>query len=166
MPRNALLAVLLLALSLGGCGGGSSPTEGTVASLQFSLSTTLTNTAGIATIQDAQVRLDNAVKMDSCPRGATEPQYDANGKVIGFDCVFKGAATVTLSAADRIGSGSHTLLFFISQQTTNHSPSPYRISAFTIQITDIQGKPVKTISLPAQSGNLASGQALSYTFTI
>src|SRR3954466_6774101 len=119
MTRNALLASILLALALGGCGGGSSPTEGPTAPLQFSFSTSLSNTSGIATIQDAQVRLDNAVKMDSCPPGETEPQYDANGKVIGFACVFKGAATVTLSAADRIGSGNHTLLFFISQHTTN-----------------------------------------------
>jgi hypothetical protein len=164
--KTALLTATLLALLIAGCRGGSSPTEGIAGTYRFSFSTSLSNTSGAPTIQNAQVRLDNAVKMDSCPPGDTENDYDENGNLVAVVCIAPGTATVALHSADKIGAGNHTLLFFMAQQIGNFSPSPYRVMAFSMQITDANGKVVKTITLPAESGSLIDGQAIAYTFSI
>jgi hypothetical protein len=164
--RYAWLAAALLALVMAGCHGGSTPTEGLTGSFKFSFSTVMSNTSGVASIEHAQSFVDNVPVADSCPPQNQESEYDANGNVVSILCTAPKLATVTFSAAKQIGTGNHTLRFVISQQTTDRSPSPYKVSAFNLLVTDANGKFVKTISMQTQTAGLAAGQAIVYTFTI
>lgn len=164
--RYAWLATALLALGMAGCHGGSSPTEGLTGSFRFSFSTELSNTSRVASIGDAQVFVDKVVVADSCPPAALENQYDVNGNVVSIHCIAPRTAQVTFSAANRIEPGSHTLRFLIVEHSTDRSPSPYKVAAFNLLVTDANGKFVKTLSLQTQTAGLAAGQAIVYTFTI
>jgi len=164
--RYAWLAAALVALGMAGCHGGSLPTEGLTGSFKFSFSTVMSNTSGVASIEHAQTFVDNVPVADSCPPKDQESEYDANGNVVSILCAAPKMAIVNFSAVNQIGPGNHTLRFAISQQTTNSSPSPYRVAAFHFVVTDASGALVKDISLPTQTGNLAAGQAIVYTITI
>jgi len=168
-----LAAALLAAFGLTGC-NSRSPTEpagppvpaGLSGPDKYSLTTTLANTSGTATLDDGQILIDNVVVEDSCPNADLELQFDGDGNIIGSFCTAGPSNSVYLSAAGNIGPGSHTMRFFISEQTTAYSPTPYTVAAFTIEVRDASGKLLKSINLPAQTANLKVGDSMSYLFTI
>ncbi len=171
--RAFLAAVFLGAFGLTGC-NSRSPTEpagppvpvGLSGPDKYSLTTTMTNTSGAATLSDGQILIDNVVVADSCPNADLNPEVDGDGNIIGYFCT-KGASTsAILSAAGAIGPGSHTLRFFISEQTTAYAPTPYTVAAFTIGVRDTTGKLLKSVNLPAQTANLKVGDSMIYLFTI
>jgi hypothetical protein len=173
MRLNGILlaATLLPALVMAACGHARSITEPAsparlTGPYTFSLSTSLSNTSGAPTINDAQILIDNNVEADSCPPGDLEQLTDPDGNVIGASCIAPGTSAVTLSATGNIGPGSHSLLVFISQQSTGFSPTPYSVKAFTFQVTDATGHLIKSVNLPAQTASLAVGQSIAYTFTL
>jgi hypothetical protein len=167
--RIFLAATALAALGLAGCHSLRTPTEpppleGLTGPYSFSLSTTIRNSAGAATLVNGQILIDNFVVAESCPQEDLFPQLDPDGNVIGFLCYAPATSRATLSVNGHIGPGSHTILFFISDQILDHAP--YTVMAFTFQVKDGQGNPIKSISLPTQSGDLASGQSIVYQITI
>ncbi len=161
-----LAASFLAAFSLTGC-NHLSPTEpsdgGLSGSDMYSLAATLTNTSGAPNVDEVQTIIDGHIVSDSC--SSFDPQYDGDGNVIAYTCTDGSSASLTLTAAGSIGPGSHTLRFFISQ-TSGPSHSTYTMGSFTIEVRDANGKPLKSISLPAQTANLESGASITYTFTI
>lgn len=161
--RIFLAATALAALGLAGCNTLKSltePPDGLTGIYTFSLSTTMSNSTGAPTILDAQLLIDNNVEADSCPPEDVYPETDPDGNVTYF-CNAPAVAAVNLSASDHIGPGTHTLLFFISGETSR-SPTPYTVQAFTIQVFDPGGHLSKSISLPAQSGH----ESIVYQITI
>lgn len=167
--RFFLTATLLAALGMAGCNGLRSLTEppddvGLTGPYTFSLSTSLRNTAGDATVIDAQILIDDVVVADSCPPLDEVPQTDGDGNVTDF-CEAPAAAAVNLGTGGHIGPGLHTVLFFISSQTSS-APTPYTVAAFNIQVNDAKGNPLKTLSLPAQSASLRAGQSIVYQISI
>jgi hypothetical protein len=76
---------------------------------------------------------------------------DSDGNITYF-CNSPAVATVDLSTSGHIGPGVHTLLFFMSSETSR-SPTPYTVKAFTIQVFDPAGHLSKSIDLPTQEGN-------------
>jgi hypothetical protein len=170
MRRNRifLAATLLAALGMTGCNGLRSltepPDDGLTGPYTFSLSTNLSNSTGTPTVIDAQILIDNVVVADSCPQQDEFPQTDGDGNVTYF-CEAPASAEVNLGTGGHIGPGMHTVLFFISSQTAS-APTPYTVAAFSIQVNDAQGKPLKTLSLPAQSAALRAGQSIVYEIVI
>lgn len=166
--RIFLAATALAALGLAGCNAlrtlTEPPDDGLTGPYTFSLSTTMSNSAGATTLVDAQVLIDNNVVVDSCPPEDLSPQTDPDGNVLNYFCYAPATDEVSLSTGGHIGPGSHTMLFFISQQIVDRAP--YTVMAFTFQVKDAQGNPIKSISLPTQSGTLASGQSIVYQITI
>ncbi|HEY0555507.1 MAG TPA: hypothetical protein VGG20_14695 [Thermoanaerobaculia bacterium] len=164
-----LAAGFLAAFGLAGCNGLRSLTEppddeGLTGPYTFSLSTNLSNTAGTPTIIDAQILIDNIVVADSCPQQDEGSQTDGDGNITYF-CEAPASAEVDLGTGGHIGPGMHTVLFFISSQTAS-APTPYTVMAFSIQVNDAQGNPLKTLSLPAQSASLRAGQSIVYQISI
>ena len=166
--RIFLAATALAALCLTGCNAlrtlTEPPDDGLTGPYTFSLSTTMSNSMGAPTLVDAQILIDNNVVADSCPPEDLSPQTDPDGNVLDYFCNGPTTAEATLSASGHIGPGGHTLLFFISQQIENRAP--YTVMAFTFQVEDAQGNPIKSISLPTESGTLASGQSIVYQIAI
>jgi hypothetical protein len=161
--------ITLAILCTAGCGNLRSLTEppvGLTGPYTFNLTASLSNSSGSPTIDDAQILIDDNVEADSCPQDDLVPQTDGDGNVTSYVCEAPSTSAASLSAAGHIGPGGHRLLFFISQQETNYTPTPYTVAAFTITVNDASGRLLKTISLPAESGNLAVGQSLVYMFTI
>jgi hypothetical protein len=163
-----LAAILPPAFGMAGCNGLRSltePPDGLTGPYIFSMSTSLSNTAGTPTLLDAQLVIDRNNLADSCPQQYIVAQPDSDGNIT-FDCQAPAVSAVTLSWEGKIGGGTHTILFFISSQTTGASPSPYTVAAFTFQVRDAQGNLIKSIRLPTQSGNFANGQSIVYTITL
>jgi len=171
LNRIFFAATLLPALGIAGCNHARSMTEppspvALTGPYTFSMSTSLSNTSGAATIGDAEILIDNNVVADSCPPGDLEQNTDPEGNVLSASCIAPGVSAVTLSAMGNIGPGNHSLLVFISQQATSLAPSPYAVKAFTFRVSDATGHLIKSISLPAQSANLAVGQSIVYEISI
>lgn len=170
MRRNKLFlaTTFLAAFGLAGCNAlrtlTEPPDDGLTGPYTFSLSTSLSNTAGVPTVIDAQILIDNVVVADSCPQQNEFPQTDGDGNVTYF-CEAPASAAVNLGTGGHIGPGLHTVLFFISSQTTS-TPVPYTVMAFSIQVNDAQGNPLKTLNLPAQSASLRAGQSIVYQISI
>jgi len=171
MQRNQLFlaATLLAAFGLAGCNALRTLTEppdgGLTGPYTFSLSTNLSNTAGVPTVIDAQILIDNVVVADSCPQQDEFPQTDGDGNITYF-CEAPASGAVNLGTGGHIGPGMHTIRFFISSQTGGNTPTPYIVMAFSIQVNDAQGNPLKTLSLPAQSASLRAGQSIVYEISI
>jgi hypothetical protein len=158
-----LAAAALAALGLAGCNTLKSltePPDGLTGIYTFSLSTTMSNSAGASTILDAQLLIDNNVVADSCPEEYVYPQTDPDGNVT-YYCNAPAVATVDLSTSGHIGPGMHTLWFFMSSETSR-SPTPYTVTAFTLQVFDPSGHLSKSISLPTQAGH----ESIVYQITI
>jgi len=160
-----LAAAFLAAFGLTGCnllsptdpGGGLSGPD------RYSLTTTMTNTPGVANLDEVQIYIDGNIVMDSCSN--FDPQYDSDGNIVSDLCIDGSFASMTLSAAGSIGPGSHSMGFFISQ-TTGPSHGTYTVAAFTIEVRDANGALLKSISLPAQTASLGTGGSIRYAFSI
>jgi hypothetical protein len=139
--RKAVPALALAALCVVGCHSGS-PTS--TSSFQVVVQAGLANTALMPTILDAQLVFDGSLVQDL-------PQSPA-------------ASLVTLSASGGVNSGAHTVQFIIANQTT--TPNNYTVTTPSIEVLDAAGNFVKTITLPVQSGSLATGQGFTYQFTL
>jgi uncharacterized protein YceK len=160
--RIFLAATALAALGLAGCDTLKSltePPDGLTGLYTFTLSTTMSNSAGAATILDAQLLIDNNVVADSCPEEYVYPVIDSDGNVT-YSCNAPAVATADLSASGHIGPGMHTLWFFMSSETARSQP--YTVKAFTIQVFDPSGHLSKSIDLPTQS----AGESITYQITI
>ena len=139
--KQASLAVMLAASSVLGCSNGS-PTSSS--GFQLAINVPVANTAMASTIQQAQLLVDGATAGINSP---TAP-----------------AASVVLNVTGTATAGSHTLAFLIVMQTS--TPNNYTVTAPTIQVFDLNAKPLKTITLPTQSATLATGGMISYSFSL
>jgi|GEM_PF-4933514 len=171
LNRLLLAATCLAAFGLAGCDALRSltePPDGLTGPFTFSFSTTLSNTSGAATILEAQVIIDNDVVADSCPPEDLFPETDADGNILSYSCSAPAVATVAFSPGGHIGPGTHRVRFFLNSQTTTSTPTSYAVMAFTLQVNDAKGNPLKSISLPAQTGRIGStGQdSIDYTITL
>lgn len=162
--RAFLAASFLAAFSLTGC-NLLSPTEpgGDLSGPdRYRLTTTMTNTSGVANLDEVQIFIDGNMVMDSCSN--FDPQYDNNDNV-SYLCTDGSVASLSLSAAGSIGPGSHSMGFSITQ-TSGPSNGIYTVAAFTIEVRDANGALLKSISLPAQTASLGTGGSIKYSFTI
>src|SRR5262249_50756871 len=104
----AISLVLLMACSGGSGHGATGPTSpGNV--VMYSLSTSLTNNTGAATIVDAQIIVDKVVVYDSCPPSEEDPQLGPDGTILDFICDAPAVSRVPLMASGPINTGPHTL---------------------------------------------------------
>jgi hypothetical protein len=162
----ALLAAGLSAFCTGGCGsggGGSGPTMPGGPDT-YTLSAAMKSVSGDLTIGEVTIRLDGFTVADSCLR-YLEPIYDAAGDVIGYGCGAPASAAVSFSAGGSIGPGSHTLTFFMVAQAVA-PPTTYTVPAFNLVVKGPDGKPLKTISLPAQTASIGDGGSIVYGFSL
>lgn len=139
--RKVVPALALAALSVLGCHSGSPTSTSTFVII---VQAGLANTALTPTILDAQLVFDGSLVQDL-------PQSPA-------------AALVTLSASGGVNAGAHTVQFVIASQTT--TPNNYTVTAPSVTVEDAGGNFIKTITLPVQSGSLATGQSFTYQFTL
>jgi hypothetical protein len=154
-PSSLRLSSPLFCLILAACGGHSPTSPGPTDS--YSLSTSLTNNTGAATIVDAQIIIDKVVVYDSCPPQYQSPTLDTNGDPDGFVCVAPPVASVPLVSSGAIGPGNHQLIMLLSQISPNAQLNPYTMAAFNIVIHSPTGALLKTISLPSQTATLGPG---------
>ncbi len=138
--KHAFLALPVAALCALGCGG--SPTSSK--SFQLSITATVSNTAMQATIQDTQLLVDGATTEDVT--------------------VLTPLASVPFTVTGNAGSGGHTLAVLIAKQTT--TPNSYTVTTPIVQVFDANGKFVRNIQLTTQTASLATGQSISYTFSL
>jgi hypothetical protein len=167
LEKLYLAATLMAAFALSGCKALehlTGPDDGLTGPDTFSLTTNMSNSTGDATILDAQILIDNNVVADSCPAGDDFPDFDPDGNQVGSSCSAPAVPTATLSTAGHIGPGTHTMRFFMSSETTTRAP--YTVLPFTVRVIDQNGVHLPDINLPGQSGTLASGGSIVYSFTI
>lgn len=157
--QQAWLATILAALCVAGCnGGGPTAPKGPDT---FTLRATMSDTDGAATMVEAVVNLDSQTVADSCASRRTI--YDSDGNFLEEICDSPAVSTYTFAGGGGIAPGTHALSFFVSSQTTGR-PVTYTVSPFDVLIYDQNGKPLKTVSLPAQTATLPLGHAMTYTF--
>jgi hypothetical protein len=140
--KQASLAIMLAASCALGCGSGSSPT--TTSGFQLAINIGVANTSMAPTIQQAQLLVDGATAVVDQP---TAP-----------------AASVTLNVTGTATAGPHTVAVLIVMQTS--SPNSYTVTTPSIQVFDLNAKLLKTIQLPTQTAVLATGQTISYSFSL
>jgi hypothetical protein len=168
--RQAFLLAALSAVSAGalaGCGSKSPSEPPSVLSGtdRFSLGATLVDGSGQKTLGWVQLSIDHVVEADSCSPGALDAVYDSNGNATDYFCTAPSFSSVQLSANDHIAPGSHILRVSILQQSAN-AYHAYTVNAFSILISDANGKPIKMIQIPAQTATLTAGQELDYSFSV
>jgi hypothetical protein len=159
----ALFAAGLSTLCMGGCGSGSGGPTMPGGPDTYTLSAAMKSVSGDPTIGDVTIRLDGFTVADSCLR-YLEPIYDADGNVIGYACGAPASASASFSAGGSIGPGSHTLTFYMVAQAVA-PPTTYTVPAFNVVVKGADGKPLKTISLPAQTASIGSGGSIVYSFS-
>jgi hypothetical protein len=137
--KKAFLALPVAALCALGC---SSPTSSN--GFQLSITATVSNAAMQATILDTQLLIDGATTEDVT--------------------VLTALPSVPLSVTGSAGSGGHTLAVLIAKQTT--SPNSYTVTAPIVQVFDSNGKFLRNIQLTTQTATLATGQTISYSFSL
>jgi len=145
LKRTAVLMILALAgmCALGCGGGGGSPTSANGFFLVFRVA--VNNTAGQATINQAQLLFDGVTISIAVPSPA--------------------AATASLNVSGSgAGSGSHTMQVAIVDQTS--SPNSYTVTMPSIIVADANGTVLKTIQLNTQTATLATGGSISYSFSL
>jgi hypothetical protein len=141
-PKRASIAVALALCALGAlsCSSSTSPTApGTSA---ITLTVSVTNTTGAATLDEVQATLDGALFIDTIS-AAPLPIF-------------------TLVGSRNLASGTHTLTVVIVQQST--SPSSYTVAP-TIEVMSPGGTVVNTILPVAQTLSLATGAVVTFSFT-
>jgi hypothetical protein len=138
--KQAFLALPVAALCALGCSGSPTSSNG----FQLSITATVSNTAMQATILDTQLLIDGATTEDVT--------------------VLAALASVPLSVTGSAGSGGHTLAVLIAKQTT--TPNSYTVTTPIVQVFDSNGNFVRNIQLTTQTASLATGQSISYTFSL
>lgn len=141
-PLTSIVLLCLLSLCSAGCGDSSSPTEPD-ADYHLALVGDIKQVSYRQTMLRVQMRLDGDVVRD----------YSSNTAF--SDIIFSATASV--------GGGQHRLELRIVDQTS--SPNSYRLSA-TVSVIDHAGNYVKDINLPEKTESLATGQGVTYTFSI
>ncbi len=107
------------------------------------ISAGIVNTAGAATILDAQLLFDGAVAADA-------PSSTA-------------VSLASLNVSGSASTGSHTLGFLIASQTS--TPNTYTVPTPDIEIYEVNGVLVNDLRLTTQQASLATGQSITYTFS-
>jgi hypothetical protein len=156
MRQKAILALTVVGLFLLiGCSGGSHGTPASPGNVfKYTLSTTLTNQTGAATIVDAQILIDNVVVGDSCPPADEQPDQNNDG---GSSCSAPPLPSVQIAATGTIGSGAHTLVMLLSSISNQSFLNSYQLAAIAIPIRDASGKVTETITIPSQTATLGPG---------
>jgi hypothetical protein len=147
---KAVIAVTLAGLWALGCSNSSSPTSTSGFTLVISMG--LENSAQKPTIVAAQLLFDGVTALIGSPPAA--------------------AAFVSLqTTAAGISSGNHTVTAQISIQTS--SPNSYSVTSSSstpappsITVFDGNQNLLKTIPLTIQTANLATGQGITYSFSL
>jgi hypothetical protein len=137
---SLVVALAALALTMG-C-YGTTPT----ATNEFTIviSASVSNTAFQPTITEAALVFDGNTAVDE---PFTTP-----------------VALTTFSDTGTAVAGAHILAVIIIAQTS--TPNKYTTPAPIITVYDSNGKLVKTIPFTSQTASLATGQAISYPFTL
>lgn len=138
--RLKMLAVLAVAgwgAALMGC-YNKTPTSGV--GVNIVVTTSIANSTLKATLLEVQLQIDSITIVDgTSPTPTTGVSLNSRG----------GSTT-----------GSHTLSYMISNQTS--SPNSYTVPASSIAVYDATGNFKETIQLPAQSSSVATGSAINY----
>ncbi|MBV8200824.1 MAG: hypothetical protein JOZ15_09400 [Acidobacteria bacterium] len=147
--KRLTIAVTLAGLWALGCGGSNGPTSNNGFTLIMNMG--LENSAQQSTIVAAQLLFDGVTTLIGSPSGAT-------GAFVSLQTTIGGVA-----------SGSHTVTLQISIQTS--SPNSYKaetaaMSAPTIVVLDANNNVLRTITLPIQMATLATGQGITYSFSL
>jgi len=144
--RRAKLFVVLGALAglgvLSCSGSSSSPTS--PGTLQVVITSGMLNTALSPTILEAQCLFDGVIAADT---SSATP-----------------IPLASLNSAGTTSTGSHTMVFTIVSQTS--SPNGYTVAAPDIQVFDAAGNFLRDVKLSNQSATLATGQSITYNFTL
>ena len=132
-----------------GCGSSNSPTSSNGFTLIMAMG--LQNSAGQPTIVAAQLLFDGVTAFVSAPQGASGAFVSLGGTVGG------------------VSSGTHTITLQISTQTS--SPNSYKaetmaMTAPAINVVNANGTLLKTITLPIETATLATGQGITYSFSL
>jgi hypothetical protein len=142
MRLKTALAVLVLAgLCLFGCHSSNPTSSG---GLNVVITASIANTTLQPTITEGQLLVDGSLVTDNVSPAPT--------------------ATLALTASGGIASGAHTMSCVIVNQTS--SPNNYTVAAPNIQVYDANGNFLKSVTLPTQSGSLATGQAITFSFSL
>jgi hypothetical protein len=136
--KAAALALCVLgALS---CSKSTNPTA--PGSSSITLTVSVVNTAGQATLEEAQASVDGNLFIRT-----TSAQPVSNFSLVGTEA---------------LAAGTHTLTVVIVQQTT--SPTTYTVQP-TVEVMDSSGTPVNTIIPPGQIVGLATGAPATFSFS-
>ena len=138
--KQAFLALPVAALCALGCSGSSTSSNG----FQIIITAPLSNTAMKATILEGQLLVDGSTAVDVSETTAM--------------------AKIQLTVTGGAGSGNHTLQVLIVNQTT--TPNSYTVTTPIVQVFDLNAKPIRNIQLTTQTATLATGQGISYTFSL
>jgi hypothetical protein len=141
--KQASVAVMLAGMWALGCSNSNSPTSGSA--FMVVLNVTFANTAMASTITQAQLVVDGGTAAIFAPSAPA-------------------ATTGALSTSGQAGTGPHTMAVVINSQTT--SPNSYTTSLATVQVFDLNRTLLKTITLPNQTAVLATGDSISYSFSL
>jgi len=139
--RNVPLTVMLAALCALRCNGGSSTSP---TGFQLAITVALQNSAQAATILDAQLVIDGVLVQETTE---SDP-----------------ASLAQLVSTGFLVAGSHSLSVVIAAQTS--TPNNYTSPSPDIRVFDLNGNLVKELRLATQSANLATGQGISYSFSL
>lgn len=138
--KRASIAVALVVCAVGALSCSKSPTSNEGPSVTVTV--TVVNTAGLATLQDVQVLMDGTVFIENTSTTAL--------------------ATYTLNATEGLSSGNHTLGVKIVTQST--SPNTYTVTP-SIEEFNSSGTLTNTILPTPITSSLATGAQDTFTFT-
>jgi hypothetical protein len=153
LKKLAILVTLAGLLALGCSSKSNGPTGNNGFTLIMVMA--LQNTAGQPTIVAAQLLFDGITATVGTPSTASGPYVPLQTTLVG------------------VASGNHTVTIQISTQTS--SPNGYEVvtsstaapgAAPTINVFDQNNALLKSITLPIQMANLATGQGITYNFSL